>query len=287
MNDTPETVRDLVCRYVVEQCRVIRDAEAPLRAGKNVIHSTRVAVRRLRSTLRVFPELFDVPQAGRLEDELTWWAGQLGEVRDLDVQGERLAGLIAELPPELVLGPVSADVQTEIAARRQVATAVMVDALDGERYRGLLALVDHWRGSAPLTPAADRPVAKINAYLKRADRKLHNRLAAAVTAGRGGDPEGGELLHRARKAGKRHRYAVELAEPLLGARAVKLIAARRDLQDVLGDHQDSLLSAEFLLDLGIHYGSRSGHNGFTYGVLYARELDAQRSLTKRLKPFLS
>ena len=44
---------------------MIIDAEPQLRAGENVIHVTRVAVRRLRSTIRVFDELFDVAQAGR------------------------------------------------------------------------------------------------------------------------------------------------------------------------------------------------------------------------------
>ena len=49
---------------------MIIDSEAQLRAGENVVHTTRVAVRRLRSTLRVYAELFDVAQAGRLEEEL-------------------------------------------------------------------------------------------------------------------------------------------------------------------------------------------------------------------------
>ena len=54
MNEAPETLRDLIGAYLAEQCTVIVDAEPALRDGENVVHVTRVAVRRLRSTLRVF-----------------------------------------------------------------------------------------------------------------------------------------------------------------------------------------------------------------------------------------
>ena len=66
----------------------------------------------------------------------------------------------------------------------------------------------------------------------------------------------------------------------------KIIAQRKDLQDVLGNYQDSIVSAAFLRELGGRIGIRSGHNGFSYGVLYAREIYASDSLLEELKPFL-
>src|SRR4029450_103964 len=90
---------------------VIIDSEAELRAGENVIHTTRVAVRRLRSTIRGFADLFDSEQAGRVEEELVWWAGLLGGVRDMDILTQRQQALLAELPPELILGPVGSGSQ--------------------------------------------------------------------------------------------------------------------------------------------------------------------------------
>src|SRR5918997_6068087 len=112
MTDEPGTLRELVGAYVTEQCTVILDAEPALRGGENVVHVTRVAVRRLRSTLRVFGDLFDVARAGHLEDELVWWAGLLGAVRDLDILAEGLTSEIVALPPELVLGPVQSTIST-------------------------------------------------------------------------------------------------------------------------------------------------------------------------------
>ena len=76
------------------------------------------------------------------------------------------------------------------------------------------------------------------------------------------------------------------AAPYLGGTADKIISSRKDLQDVLGDHQDSRVSATFLRDLGARLGVREGHNGFTYGVLYGQEQSSTARLLKELKPFL-
>ena len=286
MNDAPETLRDLIGAYLAEQCTVIVDAEPALRGGENVVHVTRVAVRRLRSTLRVFAELFDVAQAGHLEDELVWWADLLGVVRDLDILQEGLTAQIAALPPELVLGPVESTIQTEIATRRKAGMDVVLEAMDSERYRKLIGLVHAWRSDPPFTSAADVPAAKVKGYVKKAEKKVTNRLTAAVAARETGEEGADELFHSARKAGKRHRYAVEATSSLWGAKAEKVVAARKDLQDVLGAHQDRAVSAGFLRDLGARIGVRCGVNGFTYGLLYTRVVAAGDTLVADLRPYL-
>jgi CHAD domain-containing protein len=45
-------------------------------------------------------------------------------------------------------------------------------------------------------------------------------------------------LHAARRAYKRARYAVEVIQPLWGRRARRLVRRIKELQDVLGEHQD-------------------------------------------------
>jgi CHAD domain-containing protein len=285
MNDKPSSVRDLIGRYISEQCTVIIDSEVQLRAGENVVHTTRVAVRRLRSTIRVFADLFDPSEAERLEEELAWWANLLGSVRDLDILSVRQAALLAELPAELILGPVSSTIQAELAVRRKQAADAMMEALNSERYRKLIGLAHHWRSDAPFTSAADAAADAINPAIKKVQKKARKRLSTAVAARRAGELSD-ELLHRARKASKRYRYAVEAARPIWGSKADKIVSERKDLQDVLGNHQDGIVSAAFLRELGVRLGIRSGQNGFTYGVLYARELAASDSLLVELKPFL-
>ena len=289
MTDRPQSLADLIGVYLAEQCTVITDAEPQLRAGENVVHVTRVAVRRLRSTIRVFGELFDVAKAGLLEEEVVWCAGLLGAVRDLDILQASLTERIAGLPPELVLGPVESTIQTEIATQRKIGMDAVTAAMDSERYRKLVALIHAWRSDPPFTDAAAAPAREVSRYVKRAEKKVTKRLAAAVAAREAaddGDEDGDELFHRARKAGKRHRYAVEATVPLWGSRAEKVVAARKDLQDVLGHHQDRIVQGAFLRELGARLGVRSGQNGFTYGVLYSEVVAADKTLVADLKPFL-
>jgi CHAD domain-containing protein len=286
MTEAPSTLRELVGAYLTEQCTVIIDAEPALRSGENVVHVTRVAVRRLRSTIRVFGDLFDVAQAGHLEDELVWWAGLLGVVRDLDILAEGLTSELAELPAELVLGSVASAISTEIAAERKAGMDVVLETMGSERYRTLVGLVHAWRDAPPFTAAADIPADKVKGYVKRAEKKVRKRLAGAVAAREAGEEGADELFHSARKAGKRHRYAVEATLPLWGAKAEKIVAARKDLQDVLGSHQDRAVSAAFLRELGGRLGVRCGVNGFTYGLLYGRIVAAGDRLVEDLRPYL-
>jgi CHAD domain-containing protein len=279
------SLRDLLGDYVAEQCTVIIDSETELRAGENVVHQARVAVRRLRSTIRVFADLFDASQAAHLEEELLWWAGLLGEVRDLDILAQRQAALLGELPAELILGPVASTIEAELAVRRKQAADAVVEALNSGRFRKLIGLMHHWRSDPPFTPAADVSAAAINPMIKKAKKKASKRLTRAVAVRRDGEPSD-DLFHSARKASKRYRYAVEAAQPVWGSKADKIVSERKDLQDLLGNHQDRIVSAAFLREIGARLGIRSGQNGFTYGVLYAREVHAGDSLLDELKPFL-
>ncbi|HEY5788518.1 MAG TPA: CHAD domain-containing protein [Microlunatus sp.] len=287
MADKSAAVSDLVGAYLVEQCTVLIEAEALLRGREPVIHSTRVAARRLRSTLRTYKQTADAGRAEMLAAELAWFAGLLGEVRDREVLEARLLADLAELPPELVIGPIAAQIETELTTARKAAWDIVIETLDSDRYRLLLADLHRWRSEPPLTEDAEAPAAKVTAYVKRATRKLDKRLDRAIEARLAGDSDADHLLHQARKAGKRGRYAVELAEPVLGNKADKIINARKALQDVLGEYQDSFMAADFLRTQGVRLGIRSGHNGFTYGLLYGRELARQDSVGERLKPFLT
>ena len=61
-----------------------------LRTGAPVVHQTRVAARRLRSTLRVFGDVVNAAAADELNNEVAWYAELLGQVRDREVLNTRL-----------------------------------------------------------------------------------------------------------------------------------------------------------------------------------------------------
>jgi CHAD domain-containing protein len=77
-------------------------------------------------------------------------------------------------------------------------------------------------------------------------------------------------MHDARKAAKRSRYAAEVARPALGGRAKNVGKHAKALQSLLGEHQDSVMAREALLDLAAQ-AHAAGESSFTYGLLYGRE----------------
>jgi CHAD domain-containing protein len=142
--------------------------------------------------------------------------------------------------------------------------------LDGDRYRALLAAVARWRTNPPLTAeAADGPTV-LERAVRRAERKALTRVA---TAAAGTDDE---ALDRARTAAERARYAVELAAPLLGKKAAKKAAKCKKIQQVLGEHQDSVAAATTLRAFGARAGATSDESGFVFGLLYAEESKRMR-----------
>jgi len=64
------TVGELVAAYVVAQCEVLAGNDVGMRTGKPAVHKTRVAARRLRSTLRMFDDVFDAGPAEEMDNEL-------------------------------------------------------------------------------------------------------------------------------------------------------------------------------------------------------------------------
>lgn len=264
-----------VADYVREQISAIRDGDAALRRGEDPIHATRVAIRKLRSTLRVFADAFDPGVATRLDEELSWCAGILGHVRDHEVQRARFAQAVANLPGEWVLGPVAADIETTLAAEQRSYRADVNTVLAGDRYAALINALDTL--DTEVQPLSRR---KVTSLANKAGKKARTRLKAAI-AGEAGDDE---ALHRARKAFKRARYAAELATPLHGKkRSKETIRRYKHVQEVLGEHQDSLVAADSLRRLGAAAGTRPAENGFTYGLLFAQEQQTAAAATRRVR----
>jgi CHAD domain-containing protein len=267
----------VVVSYVTEQIDNIFDGDLALRRGTDPIHDTRVAIRRLRSTLRVFSKLLD-SSVGQVEDELKWFAGLLGEVRDRQVQRRRFREALAELPPELVLGPVANRINTDLQSDQLKARTVVSEAMNSQRYLDLLASLQRWRTVPPLT---EPPSLKaVNKRARRAEHKADRRLAKAIEAG------DDALLHRSRKAAKRARYAAELCQPV-DKRAKKTAKHYKQFQRVLGDHQDGVVASATLQRLARTAGTTPGENGFTYGLLYAHEQQAAEAARKRVRELVA
>jgi len=228
----------LVQDYIDVQCGVILESRTAIEArDEDAVHPVRVAIRRLRATLSTFGGVYRLVDRETLAQEAKWAGLLLGDVRDLQVLAERFA---AEAPSEAVGEVIGAD----IARRRTEAWGAVTEGLRGARGVALFAQLERWREDPPFSDEAELPAARALPRIKKADKRVRSRLERARAAA--GDDSAGELLHDARKAAKRHRYAVELAQPILGADADRTIEERQALQDALGEHQDAVVALAFL-----------------------------------------
>jgi inorganic triphosphatase YgiF len=146
------TVGELVSAYLATQCIVLASNDVGLRTGAPVVHQTRVAARRLRSTLRTFDDVFDPAPAQELNKELAWYADLLGQVRDREVLNARLTTLISELPPQHVRGPVEAEITKTLATERDDATQRLNAAMRTRRHQHLVQLLRAWKTRTAVNP---------------------------------------------------------------------------------------------------------------------------------------
>jgi CHAD domain-containing protein len=257
------TLAGLAGTYLDAQAAELVCTDIALRRRQNEIHDARVATRRYRSVVRELSVLFEPARAAALDAELKHLADALGEVRDRHVLRAHLDKELAELPPGLVLGPVADRIHQLLAAEEADAAERLAAQLRTKRHYALLAEVRAWREQLPVED--DRPAGDVARILRKAERKVTRRIAGAPK-GEGRD----EGLHRARKAAKRARYVAELARPELGKQAKAARRRMKKTQDRLGRRQDRVVAAEFLRRAGVA-ADAARHNGFTFGLLYARE----------------
>jgi inorganic triphosphatase YgiF len=152
----PSTVGELVAAYVAAQCDVLASNDVGLRTGTPEVHQTRVAARRLRSTLRIFGDVVDAAPGEGLNNELVWYANLLGQVRDRDVLSRRLTELIADLPVDQVRGPVEAEITNVLATEQAGAIQRLNEAMRTRRYQHFISCCvagrQHRRSATPRMP---------------------------------------------------------------------------------------------------------------------------------------
>ena len=261
--------------YLGDQIDQILVGVTGLRNGDDPIHDTRVAIRRLRSTFRVFAPVFDETALGSLESDLQWFAGLLGQVRDCQVQRRRLLAAVDELPVALAIGPLKAHIVRDLSMLENPARQQVSDAMETGRYRSLISTLQTWRINGPPLDGDVRDKT-LHTRARRAGRKADRRLADAAALD---GPDAANQLHRARKAAKRARYAAELLIPI-AARKHREVKHYKRIQSTLGDHQGCVVAQRMLREMGVSAGTTQGENGFTYGLLHEREAQSARRCRK-------
>ncbi len=272
--------------YVAQQVGVLQALEPAVREdAPDSVHKSRVATRRLRSALRTFRPLFDRTVTDPLRSEVAWLTGALGAPRDAEVMRDRLLGVANGLEPELVVGPVLQRLRDTLGGEHDRAHAALVSALDSRRYERLLADLVDVLVHPPLTPAAGAPAGKELPALV-AKESAGVLKTADIAASSEDVEERDEAIHDIRKRAKAARYAAEAAGAVVGSRADKLAAAWTDLQEALGDYQDSVVAREVIMRI-CNDAQAAGESTFSYGVLAERETAVARRVRDQYADLLA
>jgi CHAD domain-containing protein len=277
---------DVVLAYIRKQVLAIARYDPLVRRdAPDAVHQMRVASRRARSALQAFGQIIDRDATRSLGEELKWLAAGLGHARDSEVMQARLIAELAAIPADLVVGPVAARITGHFTAELAQAGKTALDALDGPRYLRLRDGLEVLLADPPLTPLAGREAGKaLVKPVRRTARRLRRALAAVPAAEDPAAEDRDTAIHEARKAAKRARYAAEAAAPALGGPASRQAAQAKELQELLGDHHDSVVTRTVLRDLADQARS-AGEDTFTYGVMYERQACAAAGIERALSQF--
>lgn len=227
--------------HIARQVLIIQSQDLRVRRGlDDSVHQMRVAIRRLRSTLRVFGPLFDDQWADELRDELGWLAAELGAARDAEVMQQRLIASVAGLRKVDNNDRTLAESEI-VAAMTRSATAGRTrstKAMHSPRYIALMQSLVQAAAAPHFDPAADANCSKaLLPLVKDAWRELERDVDGLRRKGRD------ESWHEARIQAKRVRYAVDAVAPVFGKPASKFGSRLGKVTELLGRHQDAAIAA--------------------------------------------
>ncbi|MEP6871156.1 MAG: CHAD domain-containing protein [Anaerolineaceae bacterium] len=216
------------------------------------LHDMRVATRRLRAAISAFrPSLS--PRIETFRTQFGWIAAALGEVRDLDVQLERMTEWRAEVTPAQALALDG--VERLLTERRHLARRRMLFAMNSRRYDLLVERFGAFLKRGPVRTVVAGRVSVLSVAPDlverryRKVRKMGNRIRSSSPA---------DDYHLLRIDAKKLRYALEFVGGIYGKSAVDFSQRVTALQDVLGLHQDADVAVEMLHQIATASGRKLG-----------------------------
>ena len=269
-------VDDPVYRAVADEVENLLVWDRAVRADVyDSVHQMRVTTRKIRSLLQASESAFGLSDDTWILDELRQLATVLGIARDAEVLAERYENALDELPSELVRGPVRERLVEGARRRYRSGWRKSVAAMRSQRYFRLLDALEGLVAVEP-APAAEGEESSSDATIESGYRRVRKQ---AKRANKAEIERRDEALHRIRKGAKRLRYTAAAT----GAK--KVSDAAKNIQTLLGDHQDSVVSRTHLAQQA-EAAHAAGEDTFTYGLLYEREAELARHCREELRPAL-
>jgi CHAD domain-containing protein len=223
--------------------RELRDPEA--------VHQSRVALRRLRTALWLFRMRGRDLETAPWRSELKEISALLRDARDLDVfVTEQIEPRLAGLPTEEAQALLA-----EFKLRRIAAYDKLVAELESERAKRFYFDLACWIEADEFGAAEiSHPETWNQGFLDFVDKRLTKAAETLLTRGDRIDKDDDAQRHETRIASKNLRYAAEFLESLLSRKAARkrfkaLIGALKHIQEVLGQHNDEIVTRAYLAKL--------------------------------------
>ncbi|CCG41291.1 CYTH and CHAD domain-containing protein [Magnetospirillum molischianum] len=222
---------------VNERCLLATgDAEA--------IHQMRVALRRLRSAIKVFRPLVVSPRLAEVKGDLRWLLERLGPARDADVfLSEIIDPVVHDYPGDAGLAALRDYWQSDRDTRLEAAISAVRDRRFAALVLDLTAWVEagDWLGSpgeaprrkleSPITPFALHRLGKTSRRMLRQGGDSLTRLSP-------------EERHAVRILCKQTRYTAEFFAALVPRKQMKVFLGElTEVQDALGHLNDIAVAA--------------------------------------------
>lgn len=251
------------------------------------LHQLRVGLRRLRSALSLYKELFIAPR--QMQEDIAWLSAQLGAARDWDVLAHAtLPAMAAFAEEDMQIALLRSAASMQASQKHELAAA----AVKSPRYARLMLSLSArahgvaWSGFGPQadTQALRRPVQEFaDEIVGQARGRLQKRARHVYQADLRAQMQ---ALHRLRIAAKKMRYAAEFFQSLYpGKRVRPYVAALTGLQDALGQLNDAAIAVGLLKEL-LHAHAELGEAvNFARGYLAARTESAAAGLEELWEEF--
>ena len=256
------------------------------RAGLDIegVHQLRVALRRLRSLLKVFRPITGCKRGRALDGAIKQMLGLLGPARDWDVF---LAGIGADMAALLPEDKRLKSLLLAAEAKRQAAYGALAEALDGPAWRGAVIaglafmLEKPWRDGAgdERLGLLDGPPQDFAALV------LDKRWQKLLEAGGEIETLPAEALHELRLDAKRLRYAAEVFAPVYPQKSARRFQRRlAALQEELGRSNDAAVARSLMQSLALEKDEgRAWAIGLVEGWCLARSIMDRDGVLKAWK----
>lgn len=247
---------------IAGNARLLQRAHNP-----DVLHQTRVGLRRLRAALSVFKAMLDPEGLNTARTETTWLAGELAPARDIDVFLQRAA-----TSDEMEESPGRAAFFRALRISQAEAYERALAAVRSDRFNSLLLSLGEWIEVGAWLQMSDDahrslregPAAALAApVMGRLDRRLRRRSRHFANLSV-------KARHDLRKQAKKLRYAAAFfsdAYPKHPKRRARFVADLRALQDHLGELNDMAVARAVAMQA---VGRRSGELAFAAGLEVGR-----------------